>query len=89
MIRNAHQANKKLVKEGFPGFINSLVEEKNDLCINWRDRFDEEFKVNPRVNHESYRKSKFYDSHSMSHTLNLGYNVFRKTVPIQIMAVDI
>ena len=46
LIQNAHQANKKLAKDGFPDFIKRLVEDKNDRCENWRNRFDKEFKVN-------------------------------------------
>lgn len=48
MIRNAHEANKKLVRQGYADFIKLQVEQNSDMCINWRDRFDEEFKVNSR-----------------------------------------
>ena len=46
MVRDAQFVHKKLVNEGLPGFIKRLVEDKNDRCENWRDRFDKEFKVN-------------------------------------------
>ena len=46
MVRDAQYVYKELVKEGYPGFIKRMVEDKNDRCENWRDRFDKEFKVN-------------------------------------------
>ena len=49
MIQNAHTANKKLVREGYADFIKELVKQKNELCIDWRDKFDEEFKVFSRI----------------------------------------
>ena len=44
-MQNASKAKSKLVREGYYDFIKSLVEQKNELCVNWRDKFDEEFKV--------------------------------------------
>ena len=74
MIRNVHEANKKLVRKGYDDFIKSLVEQESDKCTNWRDRFDEEFKVNSRF--FNYMKEK-------------RITKFRKIVPIQTMVVAI
>ena len=77
MIRNAHEANRKLVKDGYADFIKSLVEQKSDKCINWRDRFDEEFKVNSRFfNHMIEKKlqnsEKLYQYRLWSWQFELG-----------------
>ena len=49
MIHNASKAKRKLLREGYDDFIRSLVKQKNELCIDWRDKFDEEFKVFSRI----------------------------------------
>ena len=49
MILNAQQAKKELLREGYAEYIKSIVEQKKDLCVNWRARFDEEFKVDSIV----------------------------------------